>query len=73
MMLEEHAPQEKPSVADMIRSVEQGTFTYAAVEDEPQEEEIYTVDFRAHGTAAQLNGLRSYMKNNGIRFERVPE
>lgn len=38
-----------------------------------QEEAIYTVDFRAHGTAVQLNGLRSYMKNNGIRFERVPE
>lgn len=38
-----------------------------------QEEAMYTVDFRAHGTAAQLNGLRYYMKNNGIRFERVPE
>lgn len=38
-----------------------------------QEETIYTVDFRVHGTAAQLNGLRSYMKNNGIRFGRVPE
>ena len=72
MVLEEPAPQEAPSVADVIRSVEQEAFAYAAVEDEPQEEEIYTVDFRAHGTAAQLNGLRSYMKNNGIRFERVP-
>lgn len=38
-----------------------------------QEEAIYTVDFRVYGTAAQLNGLRHYMKNNGIRFERVPE
>lgn len=38
-----------------------------------QEEAIYTVDFRVHGTAVQLNGLRTYMKNNGIRFERVPE
>ena len=37
------------------------------------QEAMYTVDFRAHGTAAQLNGLRSYMKKNGIRFERVPE
>lgn len=73
VVLEEPAPQEAPSVADVIRSVEQEAFAYAAVEDEPQEEEIYTVDFRAHGTAAQLNGLRSYMKNNGIRFERVPE
>ena len=73
VVMEEPAPQEAPSVADVIRSVEQETFEHAAVEDEPQEEEIYTVDFRVHGTAAQLNGLRHYMKNNGIRFERVPE
>lgn len=33
----------------------------------------YKVDFRVFGTAAQLTGLRAYMKNNGIRFERVPE
>lgn len=72
VVMEEPAPQEAPSVADVIRSVEQEAFAYAAVEDEPQEEEIYTVDFRVHGTARQLNGLRSYMKNNGIRFERVP-
>lgn len=73
VVVEEPAPQEAPSVADVIRSVEQEAFAFAAVEDEPQEEAIYTVDFRVHGTAAQLNGLRSYMKNNGIRFERVPE
>ena len=73
VVVEEPAPQEAPSVADVIRSVEQEALAYAAVEEEPQEEEVYTVDFRAHGTAAQLNGLRSYMKNNGIRFERVPE
>lgn len=73
VVMEEPAPQEAPSVADVIRSVEQEAFAYAAVEDEPQEEEIYTVDFRVHGTARQLNGLRSYMKNNGIRFGRVPE
>ena len=73
LVVEEPAPQEVPSVADVIRSVEQEALAYAAVEEEPQEETIYTVDFRAHGTAVQLNGLRSYMKNNGIRFERVPE
>lgn len=72
VVVEEPAPQEAPSVADVIRSIEQEALAYAAVEDEPQEE-IYTVDFRVHGTAAQLNGLRSYMKNNGIRFERVPK
>lgn len=38
-----------------------------------QEEEIYTVDFRVHGTAAQLNGLKAYMKEHDIRFGRVPE
>lgn len=91
---EEPAPQETPRVADVIRSVEQEAFAYAAVEEEP----TYTLYFDPHctdeqfmellkymdgaairrtlrvdGTAAQLNGLRSYMKNNGIRFERVPE
>lgn len=92
--VEEPAPQEAPSVADVIRAVEQEAFAYAAVEDEP----TYTLYFDPHctdeqfmellkymdgagirrtlrvdGTAAQLNGLRTYMKNNGIRFERVPE
>lgn len=70
---EEPAPQETHSVADVIRSIEQEAFAYAAVEDEPQEEEIYTVDFRVHGTAVQLNGLKAYMKEHGIRFGRVPE
>lgn len=70
--VEEPAPQEAPSMADVIRSVEQETFAYAAVEEEPQEPE-YTVDFRVHGTAAQLTGLNVYMKEHGIRFGRVPE
>ena len=72
VVMEEPAPQDVPSVAYVIRPLEREAFAYAAVEEEPQEE-IYTVDFRVHGTAAQLNGLRSYMKNNGIRFGRVPE
>ena len=37
------------------------------------QEEIYTVDFRVHGTAVQLNGLKAYMKEHDIRFGRVPE
>lgn len=73
VVLEEPAPQESPSVADVIRSVEQEAFAHAAVEDEPQEEAIYTVDFRVHGTAAQLTGLNVYMRERGIRFGRVPE
>lgn len=73
VVLEEPAPQEAPSVADVIRSVEQEAFAHAAVEDEPQEEAIYTVDFRVHGTAAQLTGLNVYMRERGIRFGRVPK
>lgn len=73
VVLEKPAPQEAPSVADVVRSVEQEALAYAAVEDEPQEEEIYTVDFRVHGTAVQLNGLKAYMKEHDIRFGRVPE
>lgn len=38
-----------------------------------QEGAIYTVDFRVHGTAVQLNGLKAYMKEHDIRFGRVPE
>lgn len=38
-----------------------------------QEEAIYTVDFRVHGTAVQLNGLKAYMKEHDIRFGRMPE
>lgn len=37
------------------------------------QEPEYKVDFRVHGTAAQLNGLKAYMKEHGIRFGRVPE
>lgn len=73
VVMEEPAPQEAPSVADVIRSVEQEAFAHAAVEDEPQEEEIYTVDFRVYGTAAQLTGLNVYMRERGIRFGRVPK
>lgn len=73
VVVEEPAPQEAPSVADVIRSVEQEAFAFAAVEDEPQEEAIYTVDFRVHGTAAQLTGLNVYMRERGIRFGRVPK
>ncbi len=37
------------------------------------QEPEYTVDFRVHGTTAQLTGLKAYMKEHGIRFGRVPE
>lgn len=37
------------------------------------QEPEYTVDFRVHGTAAQLNGLKTYMREHSIRFGRVPE
>ena len=34
---------------------------------------VYVVDFRVHATAAQLAGLKQYMKTNGLRFEPVPK
>ena len=37
------------------------------------QEPEYTVDFRVHGTAAQLNDLKAYMKEHDIRFGRVPK
>lgn len=63
-VIEEHS-----EVGQVIATVEREAFERAVSEPEP----TYTVDFRVHGTEAQLNGLRTYMKNNGIRFERVPE
>lgn len=66
------APESDTGAADATDTAEPQTVSFATEVDEPQEV-LYTVDFRVHGTAAQLNGLRSYMKNNGIRFERVPK
>ena len=37
----------------------------------PVKEQPITLNFRVTGTAAQLNGLRDYMKTNGIAFGRV--
>ena len=70
--VEAHAPESDTDAEDASDTAEPQTVSFAAEADEPQEV-LYTVDVRVHGTAAQLNGLRHYMKNNGIRFERVPE
>ena len=70
--VEAHASESDTGAEDASDTAEPQTVSFAAEADEPQEV-LYTVDFRVHGTAAQLNGLRHYMKNNGIRFERVPE
>lgn len=37
------------------------------------QEPEYKVDFRAFGTARQLDGLKAYMTANGIRFMPVPQ
>lgn len=42
-------------------------------EEEVVEKPVHILDFRVHATAEQLTGLRRYLKENGIRFERVPE
>lgn len=70
--VEAPAPESDTGAEDASDTAEPQTVSFATEADEPQEV-LYTVDFRVHGTATQLNGLRSYMKNNGIRFERVPE
>ena len=61
--VEEPAPQEVPSVADVIRAVEQEAFAYAAVEDEP----TYTLYFDPHCTDEQFLELLKYMDGAGIR------
>lgn len=63
VVLEEPAPQEAPSVADVIRSVEQEALAYAAVEDEP----TYTLYFDPHCTDEQFMELLKYMDGAGIR------
>lgn len=45
----------------------------ASTQTEPQSEPVYTVDFRVLATAAQLAGLKKYMKDNGIEYGRVPK
>lgn len=69
---ESASPESDTGAADAADTAEPQTVSFATEVEEPQEPE-YTVDFRVQGTAAQLNGLRSYMKNNGIRFWRVPK
>ncbi len=70
-LAEDDGPEltEAPSVADVIRATEREAFEHAVKEDPP----VYTVDFRAYGTAAQLDGLKAYMEKNGIRYGRVPQ
>lgn len=40
--------------------------------EKPQEPE-YVLDFRVHATAAQLAALKTFLKENGIRYEPVPK
>lgn len=37
------------------------------------DELVHMLDFRVYATAAQLAGLKNYLKSNGIRFEPVPK
>lgn len=40
----------------------------------PKEPEtIHVIDFRVHATMAQLDALKAFLNNNGIRFEPVPK
>ena len=40
---------------------------------ETVEDPVHVLDFRVHATAAQLAGLKQYLKESGIRFEPVPK
>lgn len=55
---QESSPQEPSLVTGRVETVE---------------EPVHVLDFRVYATAAQLAGLKNYLKNNGIRFEPVPK
>lgn len=61
-----------PNAGTVFATAVVGTLSNDAPPD-PADETEYTVDFRVFGTAAQLNGLKTYMKENGIRYGRVPQ
>ena len=58
-------PQQAQPVNDLVD--EDGHEMPAVQEPE------YKVDFRAFGTARQLDGLKAYMQSSGIRFMPVPQ
>lgn len=72
VVVEEPALREAPVVEEVADFAEPQTVSFATEADEPQVV-LYTIDFRVHGTAVQLNGLKAYMKEHDIRFGRVPE
>lgn len=42
-------------------------------QEEKSEPNIITIDFRVHCSAAQLKSLGEYMRNNKIKYEKVPQ
>lgn len=59
---------------DLVAGVREETCAAGQdTEEEVVEKPVHILDFRVHATAEQLAGLRRYLKENGIRFERVPE
>lgn len=59
------------------KSVEQKPHPASAAVSKPEfktvEEPVHILDFRVYATAAQLAGLKQYLKTNDIRFEPVPK
>lgn len=45
----------------------------AATVSRPVTAPIHVIDFRVHATDAQLDALKTFLKDNGIRFEPVPK
>lgn len=70
-----NAPAQKQKAAEPQSSQKTSQQEPSPVTDrmETVEEPVHVLDFRVYATAAQLAGLKNYLKNNGIRFEPVPK
>lgn len=68
---EETSREQSGNLAAGVR--EESCVAEQKTEEEAAEKPVHVLDFRVHATAEQLAGLRRYLKENGIRFERVPE
>ena len=70
-----NAPAQKQKAAEPQSSQKTSQQEPSPVTDrmETVEEPVHVLDFRVYATAAQLAGLKNYLKSNGIRFEPVPK
>lgn len=70
------AEREAAMKAEASRVINAGKQTVAVPKQEkqePVEEPVHILDFRVHATKAQLEKLKAFLNENGIRFEPVPK